>query len=301
MNIITSYDINEVYSRIKIKKPIKFNNKIILNLYDEYQDCLLFQSPTMYLPYDFIHNDSVIKCIDLCEYNDNKFINFITILYKKIITKIENFDKKLFQNKEFLSNIIKKNDNIMFRLKEVYFSRLNIYDTNNRLIDINKIVKETKIKCIFMIKNIWINDNKYGFNLQLLQIQYKDFMNNENLFKNSCNSDNEWTNVIIEKDLSLPAPPPPPPPPPPINISKNNIRSGKKDLNEIIKERKNNNKNKKEEKKIEKATMADVLNQLKSGEIKLKPTVINNKSNKDNLMCEMEKVLKRRMSLRDGQ
>ena len=299
MNIITSYDINEVYSRIKIKKPIKFNNKIILNLYDEYQDCLLFQSPTMYLPYDYIYNDNVIKCMDLCEYNDNKFINFITILYKKIITKIETFDKKLFENKEFFSNIIKKNEKfIMFRLKEVYFSRLNVYDTNNTPININKIVKETKIKCIFMIKNIWINDDKYGFNLQLLQIQYKDFLNNENLFKNSSNSDNEWTNVIIEKDIPPPPPPPPAPPPPCFPNSQN---TGKpQNINEIIKERKKNNK-KNNKKEITTPTMADVLSQLTSGQIKLKPTIINEKSNKDALMSEMEQILKRRMSLINGQ
>ena len=51
----------------------------------------------------------------------------------------------------------------MLRLKDIYFSRLNVYDINNSIINIEKIVKETKIKCIFMIKSIWINDNKFGF------------------------------------------------------------------------------------------------------------------------------------------
>ena len=51
--------------------------------------------------------------------------------------------------------------------------------------------------------------------------------------------------------------------------------------------------------------MSDVLNQLKTGEFKLRKT--NNKksgipkNNNKSLMCEMEEVLKRRMSLIDGQ
>ena len=47
-------------------------------------------------------------------------------------------------------------------------------------------------------------------------------------------------------------------------------------------------------------TMLSEAMLLKSGEIKLRPTIINEKSNKDTLMCEMEKVLKRRMSLVNG-
>ena len=101
MNIITSYDINEVYSRIKVKKPIKFNNKIILNIYDNIQENLLFQSPVMYLPYDYIYDENIIRCMDVCEYNDDKFINFITTLYKKIINKINAFNSSLFEDKNF--------------------------------------------------------------------------------------------------------------------------------------------------------------------------------------------------------
>ena len=176
MNIITSYDINEVYKNVKVKKPIKFNNKIILNIFDSSQNNLLFQSPLMYLPYNFIYFDNIIKYLDLCEYNDEKFLNFITILYKKIISKINSFNSGLFEDKQFYSNIVlnKRNSNIkMFRFKEIYVNKLNIYDNNNNLVNINQIVKESKIKCIFMIKNVWINQDKYGFNLELLQYKLK--------------------------------------------------------------------------------------------------------------------------------
>ena len=37
MNIITNYDIDEVFKNIKIKKPISFNNRKILNIYYEKQ------------------------------------------------------------------------------------------------------------------------------------------------------------------------------------------------------------------------------------------------------------------------
>ena len=58
----------------------KFKFNLILNIYNNSQNNLLFQSPLMYLPYDFIYYNNVIKCLDLCEYNNEKFLNFITIL-----------------------------------------------------------------------------------------------------------------------------------------------------------------------------------------------------------------------------
>ena len=50
--------------------------------------------------------------MDVCEYNDDKFINFITTLYKKIINKINAFNSSLFEDKKFYSNIVlNKRDN----------------------------------------------------------------------------------------------------------------------------------------------------------------------------------------------
>ena len=83
MNIITKYNIDNIFSKIKIKKPICFNNKTILNIHYGNQNCLLLQTPIMYLPYDFIEDNKMIKCLDLCEYNNEQFINFIILLYKK--------------------------------------------------------------------------------------------------------------------------------------------------------------------------------------------------------------------------
>ena len=80
-----------------------------------------------------------------------------------------------------------------------------------------------------------------------------------------------------------------------------NTNKQSNNLNDIIKKRKENNKNKKIEETNKKPTMADVLAQLKSGQIKLKKTDIINKPTKDKLMTEMEKILKRRISLIDGQ
>ena len=72
-------------------------------------------------------------------------------------------------------------------------------------------------------------------------------------------------------------------------------------MKEIIKKRKENNSNKIQEKKMD---MNDVLNQLNSGQIKLKKTVINKKEKKekkDLLMNEMTLVLRRRrIALIDG-
>ena len=71
-------------------------------------------------------------------------------------------------------------------------------------------------------------------------------------------------------------------------------------MKKIIKQRKENNNNKIQEKKMD---MNDVLNQLNSGQIKLKKTIINKKEKKekkDLLMNEMTLVLRRRIALIDG-
>ena len=59
MNIIINYNIDDILSKIKIKKPIYFNNKIILNLYYEKNEYILFQTPIMYLPYDYIYDSNI--------------------------------------------------------------------------------------------------------------------------------------------------------------------------------------------------------------------------------------------------
>ena len=309
MNIITKYNIDNIFSKIKIKKPIYFNNKTILNIHYGNQNCLLLQTPIMYLPYDFIEDNKMIKCLDLCEYNNEQFINFIILLYKKIINRIKRFDNNIFDKKVFYSNIVKnkKNDKIsMIRFRDNYISKIKIYDIYNNIIEKTKIVKETKVKCIMLIKNVWINEHYYGFNIELLQIQNREFINNNSLFASCTNINNLQTinnqvNMITSPPppgiTSLPppppAPPPPPPPPPIINTSK------KKSLIDIIN---NNKKNSNSKGKIkDKTSMSDVVKQINSGAIKLKKTVINENRKKDPLMDEMTQILRRRMRLIDGQ
>ena len=195
MNIITSYNIDEVFNNIKIKKPINFNNKYILNLYDSNNEHLLFQTPIMYIPTNYIYDETTIKTLDLCEYNDIKFLTFMKLLFSKIINKIKKYDNTLFENKSFYSNIITKSENKLnhfLRFKEIYLNQLNIYDTNNNPIDIKEIKNESRIKCIIMLRSVWINNNNYGFKLNLLQIQNKEFINNKNLFKSSTSLDNSY-------------------------------------------------------------------------------------------------------------
>ena len=131
------------------------------------------------------------------------------------------------------------------------------------------------------------------------------------MFKNSSNNDDSWTNVTVEADLDKPMPPPPPPAPPPPQFN-NQIISDNSSIKDLINIRKKNNKNNKNNQNNKNnknnknnsnkgVSMTDVLNQLKNGSFKLKKTTMNNVSNKDKLMTEMEVVLKRRISLLDGQ
>ena len=218
MNIITNYNIDNIFNKIKIKKPIYFNNKIILNLYYEKNEYILFQTPIMYLPYDYIYDNNIIQYIDLCEYNIleydkkyntkniDKFLKFLNKIFKKLLLKIDNYDNSLLKNKDYLSSII-NNDKIksdkskILRIKNNYLNNIKVYDNNNNLININQIIKESKIKCILAIKNIWIYNNKYGINIQLLQIQNKNFINNYNLFSTIKNNIINDTHYINDNDI----------------------------------------------------------------------------------------------------
>ena len=111
-----------------------------MNLYDSNNEHLLFQTPIMYIPTNYIYDETTIKTLDLCEYNDIKFLTFMKLLFSKIINKIKKYDNTLFENK-FYSNIITKSENKLnhfLRFKEIYLNQLNIYDTNNNPIDIKK-------------------------------------------------------------------------------------------------------------------------------------------------------------------
>ena len=59
MNIITNYDIDEVFKNIKIKKPISFNNRKYL-IFIRKTKLFIISISSMYLPYDFIHNKKIL-------------------------------------------------------------------------------------------------------------------------------------------------------------------------------------------------------------------------------------------------
>ena len=72
----------------------------------------------------------------------------------------------------------------------------------------------------------------------------------------------------------------------------------KNTMGNIIKETKKKNRNKKEEKKMD---MNDVLNQLSSGKIKLRKTIVPKKNKQpESIMNEMVMILRRRIALVDG-
>ena len=113
------------------------------------------------------------------------------------------------KGKKYYSNIItdSKNKDFKFiRFKDIYFSHLKIYDINDNLIDYSKLIKETKVKCMIILRSVWINEENYGIKLILLQIQYRELLTNNSLFKKT---DDDL--VITQNVSSMPLPPPPPP------------------------------------------------------------------------------------------
>jgi hypothetical protein len=198
------FDNNSINNcNFKIKKPFFYNNKITFDLYSENDENIFFESLSMIIPFKYILDENSQKLsLTLYEYKSNKYGKKINLILEKIIKCTKKHYEKLFKEKIFKSPIILNNSTTIFQFNNIRYNEIEIYNKFREKINIKNIETDDRISIIFHLKNIWIQNNKYGFNLDLIQIRRDNYIDREYLFldqkKNLIINNN-----IIEKDKNL--------------------------------------------------------------------------------------------------
>lgn len=181
--MIIIYNIESIlHTNFKIKKPFTYGDKTIFDLYNETNEPLYYQSPSMIVPYNYFINNNIFT-LTLCEYKNTKYTDLIDNVIKKIIDKVKKNYSNLFENKIFNNPIIVKPFNPkMFQFKNVKTNDIEIYNIFQEKIDLQDIRVDDMITCIYQIKNIWINENSYGVKLNLIQLRRDNTINRGYIF-----------------------------------------------------------------------------------------------------------------------
>ena len=178
--VIQDFDIQNIV----IKKPrILYNNTITCPVkYNKNQD-LIIQSPLCYIPKIPNKNSKQILTTLLTtdySYNENtkKFINNLLLINKIIQDSYKNITKLVNQheNNTFHNsiNINRQANNYYLNLtvqsknQDMY---INIYNSYNQSVNEDYIVEQSECYALLHLKNIWINENKYGLNWEIVQLK----------------------------------------------------------------------------------------------------------------------------------
>ena len=178
--VIQDFDIQNMV----IKKPrILYNNTITCPVkYNKNQD-LIIQSPLCYIPKIPNKNSKQILTTLLTtdySYNENtkKFINNLLLINKIIQDSYKNITKLVNQheNNTFHNsiNINRQANNYYLNLtvqsknQDMY---INIYNSYNQSVNEDYIVEQSECYALLHLKNIWINENKYGLNWEIVQLK----------------------------------------------------------------------------------------------------------------------------------
>ena len=176
--LYSPYNLNT--ENIVIKKQIyhnlypikyKYSNPKITNL--------IFQTPTMYIPFgitEFNNNsnsNSTNKYIDLSFMNKNNYKNIEEL--KTFIETITDFFKHKIKHFKFIHSL-KQNSTFFPPLLRLNFNNnkdILIFNEDNEKIDYTYIKPKTYGKFIIQLSNIWINKDtlKYGLIFNIAQIK----------------------------------------------------------------------------------------------------------------------------------
>lgn len=210
MYFIDSDKITDIpMKNIKFSERILMPYKEIINIYFKDEDTKLKQiyikTPTLILPWNKImNNDENVFNIELCDISTNISLqckpflkdleNQLLKIYKKYLKSTSN---NLTCNHKLEKNDLFKrytNDCLSIRFFNVKKRDVKIFDTNGSSIDINNILKDDIVKCLFFIQHIWFKDDKCGFNIQLIQLMRIDTnlcVNSKNhLLESNCSNHN---------------------------------------------------------------------------------------------------------------
>lgn len=190
----------------KIKKPFNYGSKTIFELYTGVNDLLYYQSPSMIVPYNYFINDNTFT-LTLCEYKTTKYTDLINNVLKKLIKKAKTSYISLFENKVFNNPILCKPFNPkMFQFKNSKINDVEVYNIFQEKINLQDICVDDRVTCIYQIKNIWVNENSYGVNLNLIQLRRDNNINRGYIFiENKITNKNDYgtNNIDFSKYIMM--------------------------------------------------------------------------------------------------
>lgn len=185
VNTVNTMDYNIFYEdktnlkNIKFGKKQLFNNKTYIPIYYNDQQSkktnnhndFIIKTPRLFIPNKVRKEMGYKPTIETIMIpNDDvgiqQFIDILTSIEKMILTKYKKLKKLNLKHKTFISYI--KDDN-KYKTKKLYLP-LNIVtssciDINNKLIKEWDFIAPTYGYFIIQLKNIWIDENKWGINI----------------------------------------------------------------------------------------------------------------------------------------
>ncbi len=203
----------------KITKPFNYCNKIIFDLYSDKDELIYIESPSFILPMIYILNEITQKLsITLYEYKSNQFGKKISLMINKIINCAKIYYENLFYQKTFKNPIVLNKNTSVFQFNNIRLDDTEIYNKYKEQITIKNLDIDDRITIIFHLKNIWISNNKYGINFNLVQLRRDNyfekgylFLNNEHIDKikpkieekkiNKTNDNNKREENIIKRPV----------------------------------------------------------------------------------------------------
>ena len=154
------------YTKNKIDSISFSNHKQIkewevLDIRDENNNKLYFETPFMYLPFGLEkeYSDYILK-LQFRGVKDDSNSEM-----KEFYNLIKNFEEKIInlkgiEEKKFKSQIIEKNnydDLLIIKIKKKFFN-IDISNSNSEIKNIFDIQKKSQIKCTMHIDNLWSNN-----------------------------------------------------------------------------------------------------------------------------------------------
>jgi hypothetical protein len=175
------------------------------------------------------------KCIKFLD--SQSFLEELSFIFSELINKVKNNNSyvDLFHKKKLYS-VIEENKTIL-RCNTICEFDTTVFDFNASQISLDNLKLTDNVRLILYVKNIWVNDTHYGFNIKLSQIQRLEPLG---------------LNMFIGLTLNS-KPTPTPPPPPPNKLVTNTL---------TIKQIKKNEKSVKTNASV-RPSLPDILNSIK--------------------------------------
>jgi len=155
--------------KITFKKNISFSKDLFKKSIKYNQNNLFIQTPVLYIPFD-INNYNKLD-ISFLNLDKDMEIKLFYDLVNSISNKILNL--KSLKDKIFISSIKSKNSIFPERLRLNIIDRkiIKLYNESKEQITFNELKNKTYAKFIICPKDIWITNNKFGINWNIIQIK----------------------------------------------------------------------------------------------------------------------------------